>query len=180
VSGGSELVIISGASGSGKSLLGYEFGKHVSAGGGIVLSGKFDQLQQGTPFSALASAFDVYCGTLLENSGTASTVGELASNLRSSLGRDVHHLTKLIPNLAIILGPGTSPINRNEDCDNAQKRLQYLLCQFVEVISSTFSAPVTLFLDDLQWADAASIEAVNHLLIAASISHDERFFFLGC
>eukprot|EP00984_Skeletonema_dohrnii_P008873 scaffold3305_cov74-Skeletonema_dohrnii-CCMP3373.AAC.6 len=39
VSGGSELVIISGASGSGKSLLGYEFGKHVSAGGGIVLSG---------------------------------------------------------------------------------------------------------------------------------------------
>eukprot|EP00984_Skeletonema_dohrnii_P006212 scaffold2234_cov80-Skeletonema_dohrnii-CCMP3373.AAC.1 len=39
VSGGSELVIISGASGSGKSLLGYEVGKHVSAGGGIVLSG---------------------------------------------------------------------------------------------------------------------------------------------
>eukprot|EP00985_Skeletonema_marinoi_P022094 scaffold13905_cov119-Skeletonema_marinoi.AAC.1 len=182
VSGGSELVIISGASGSGKSLLGYEFGKHVSAGGGIILSGKFDQLQQGTPFSALASAFNVYCGTLLllENSDPSSIAGVLASNLRSSLGRDVHHLTKLIPNLAIILGPATSPINRNEDCDNAQKRLQYLLCQFVDVISSAFSAPVTLFLDDLQWADAASIEAVNHLLTAASLAHDERFFFLGC
>mmetsp|Transcript_21847 Transcript_21847/g.33792 ORF Transcript_21847/g.33792 Transcript_21847/m.33792 type:complete len:1355 (+) Transcript_21847:225-4289(+) len=180
VSGGSELVIISGASGSGKSLLVYESRKHVLAGGGIILSGKFDQLQQGTPFSAFASAFDVYCGTLLEDSGPSSIVGELASNLRSSLGRDVHHLTKLIPNLAIILGPATSPINRNEDCDNAQKRLQYLLCQFVDVISSTFSAPVTLFLDDLQWADAASIEAVNHLLTAASLAHDERFFFLGC
>eukprot|EP00984_Skeletonema_dohrnii_P004011 scaffold1374_cov133-Skeletonema_dohrnii-CCMP3373.AAC.2 len=182
VSGGSELVIISGASGSGKSLLVYEFGKYVSAGGGIILSGKFDQLQQGTPFSALASAFDVYCGTLLllENSGPSSIAGMLASNLRSSLGRDVHHLTKLIPNLAIILGPETSPINRNEDCDNAQKRLQYLLCHFVDVISSTFSAPVTLFLDDLQWADAASIEAVNRLLIAASISQDKRLFFLGC
>mmetsp|Transcript_24007 Transcript_24007/g.39085 ORF Transcript_24007/g.39085 Transcript_24007/m.39085 type:complete len:1132 (+) Transcript_24007:489-3884(+) len=181
MSGGSEIVTISGASGFGKSLVGYEFGKHVLAAGGIMLSGKFDQLQQGTPFSAFASAFNDYCGILLDDNGPSSISGVLASKLRSSLGRDVLHLTKLIPNLASILGPETSPINFNEDCDNAQKRLQYLLCQFVDVISSTFSAPVTLFLDDLQWADAASIEAVNHLLIAASISsHDKRFFFLGC
>lgn len=146
-----------------------------------MLSGKFDQLQQGTPFSALASAFNDYFGILLEDSEPSSISSVLASKLRSSLGRDVLHLTNLIPNLASILGPEKSPINRNEDCDNAQKRLQYLLCQFVDVISSTFSAPVTLFLDDLQWADAASIEAVNHLLITASISsHDKRFFFLGC
>eukprot|EP00985_Skeletonema_marinoi_P020331 scaffold12057_cov87-Skeletonema_marinoi.AAC.1 len=183
VSGGSEMVIISGASGSGKSLLGHEFEKHVLAGGGIFLSGKFDQLQQGTPFSALASAFNVYCGILLEDSGPSSIAGVLASKLRSSMGRDVHYLTKLIPNLAIILGPETSPIYHNDDCDNGQKRLLYLLCQFVDVISSTFSAPVTLFLDDLQWADAASIEAVNNLLITASIastSQDKRFFFFGC
>ncbi len=181
MSGSSELVIISGASGSGKSLFGYEFGKHVLAGGGIVLSGKFDQLNPGTPFSALASAFNDYFGILLEDSSPSSIAGVLASKVRASMGTDVHHLSKLIPNLATILGPETSPINRNEDCDNAQKRLQYLLCQFVEVISSTFSAPVTLFLDDLQWADAASIEAVNHLLITASIpSQEKRVFFLGC
>ena len=175
------MVTISGASGSVKSLVGYEFGKHVSAGGGIMLSGKFDQLQQGTPFSALASAFNDFCGILLEDSGPSSISGVLASKLRSSLGRDVHHLTKLIPNLASILGPETSPSNHDEDCANAQRRVQYLLRQFVDVISSTFSAPVTLFLDDLQWADAASIETVNNFLIAASISsHHKRFFFLGC
>ncbi|KAL7437496.1 hypothetical protein ACHAXM_005669 [Skeletonema potamos] len=178
--GGCELVIISGASGYGKSLLAYEVKKHVIAGGGIVLSGKFDQLQQGEPFSALASAFDVYCGILLQDSvGPSSSAEMLASKVRSLLGSEAYYLTKLIPNLATILvGPNTFPMNHNEDCDNAQKRLQYLLCQFLEVISITFSAPVTLFLDDLQWADPASIEAVNHLLLSGG--RDKCFFFLGC
>ncbi len=62
VSGVTELVTISGRSGTGKSLLAHEFGKYVLASGGIFLSGKFDQLQQGKPLSALASALDQYCG----------------------------------------------------------------------------------------------------------------------
>ncbi|KAL7425526.1 hypothetical protein ACHAXM_000060, partial [Skeletonema potamos] len=74
-------------------------------------------------------------------------------------------------------------VNHDEECMNAQQRLQYLLCQFVEVISSSFAAaPVTLFLDDLQWADLASIAAVNQLLftLGPSSSQKTRFFFLGC
>ena len=50
VSGDSELVTItiSGRSGTGKSLLAYEFGKYVlsDGGSGILLTGKFDQLEQ--------------------------------------------------------------------------------------------------------------------------------------
>ena len=67
------------------------------------------------------------------------------------------------------------------DCVNAQRRLQYLLCQLVEILSSSSAAPVTLFLDDLQWADAASIAAVSQLLLnTGSSSQQKRFFFLGC
>jgi len=181
VSSDSELAIISGVSGSGKSLLANEFGKYVLSNGGILLFGKFDQLQQGKPFSALASAFDVYCGCLLQNSGPSSVanVAEvMASELRSSLGGDAYHLAKIIPNLAIILGPEPPFINNNEDCFNTLQRLEYLLCQFVQVISTSFAAPVTLFLDDLQWADPASISALNQLLLTAG--HGRRFFFLGC
>jgi len=106
-------------------------------------------------------------------------VRELAAKLKLLLGSDAYYLTKLIPNLAIILGP--DPGNyRDEGCVNAQKRLQYFLCRFVEVISSTFSTPVTLFLDDLQWADAASIAVVDQILFSrAPLSHN-YFFFLGC
>ncbi|KAK1734958.1 putative ATPase [Skeletonema marinoi] len=138
---------------------------------------------QGKPFSALAFALDIYCGILLQDSGPSSKVAEIASKLRSSLGNEAYHLTKLIPNLASILeGPEILAINLNEDCGNAQKRLQYFLCQLLQAISSTFSAPVTLFLDDLQWADQASMEAVLQLLntLGASSQEAKSFFFLGC
>ena len=179
ISGESELVTISGTSGAGKSLLANEFGKFVSSDGGIFLSGKFDQLQQGKPLSALASTFDQYCGILLHED-MASTKEEVAFQLRSILGKEAYHLTKIIPNLATILGSELSALSHNEDCLDAQKRVQYLLCQFVEVISSSSSAPITLFLDDLQWADAASIAVVNQLLFATGSMSHGNFFFLGC
>ncbi len=174
------LVTIIGASGTGKSLLANEFGKFVSSDGGIFLSGKFDQLQQGKPFSALASTFDQYCGLLLQHEGMASTKEEVARQLRSVLGRESYYLAKIIPNLAIVLGCTISVLSHNEDCINAQKRVQYLLCQFVQVVSSSSPVPIALFLDDLQWADAASIAAVNQLLFAAGPSSSKNFFFLGC
>ncbi|KAK1744417.1 putative AAA ATPase [Skeletonema marinoi] len=179
ISGDCGLVTISGKSGTGKSLLANEFGKFVSADGGIFLSGKFDQLQQGKPFSALASTLDQYCGILLLED-MASTKEKVAFQLRSVLGKEANHLTMIIPNLATILGSELPVLSHSEDCINAQKRVQYLLCQFVEVISSSSSAPITLFLDDLQWADAASIAAVNQLFFASGPLSHMNFFFLGC
>jgi predicted ATPase len=178
---GSELVLISGPSGSGKSLLAHEFGQYVlTAGGGIILSGKFDQLHLGKPFSALASAFDDYCGVLLQDTGPFSILEALASKLRLSLGPEAYHLTKIIPNLAIILGSVDTigSTYHDEGCVNPQKRLQYLLCQFVDVITELICAPLTLFLDDLQWADLESIAVVSRLLAAPS--RRGYFFFLGC
>ena len=180
ISGDGELVIISGASGSGKSLLATEFGTFVSADGGIVLSGKFDQLKQGKPFSALASAFDSYCGKLMRKNGSLSAK-DVALKLSSSLGREVYHLARIMPNLAIILGPRMSDFRHDQACANPQERLQYLLCQFVEFLSNTFAAPVSLFLDDLQWADTASIGAVKQLLSTSlSSKMGNRIFFFGC
>ena len=181
VSGDSNLVTIYGHSGTGKSTLAHEFGKYVLLDGGILLLGKFDQRQQGKPFSALASAFNQYCGILLQNCELASSKQKLAHQINHVLGREAYHLAKLIPNLARMLGLESNSIIHDEGCTNAQNRLQYLLCRFVEVISSTFAATVTLCLDDLQWADSASIAAVNQLLLAGGIaSQNAKFFFLGC
>eukprot|EP00984_Skeletonema_dohrnii_P034453 scaffold33562_cov125-Skeletonema_dohrnii-CCMP3373.AAC.7 len=181
VAGDNELVTIYGHSGTGKSTLAFEFGKYVLSEGGILLSGKFDQRQQGKPFSALASAFNQYCGILLQDCGLAPSKQKLAHQINHVLGREAHHLAKLIPNLATILGLESNCIIHDEGCTNAQNRVQYLLCRFVAVISSTFAATVTLCLDDLQWADSASIAAVNQLLLTGGIaSQHAKFFFLGC
>eukprot|EP00985_Skeletonema_marinoi_P011488 scaffold5474_cov81-Skeletonema_marinoi.AAC.1 len=182
VSGKTEFAFISGHAGIGKSFLAYEFGKHVIMSGGIFLAGKFDQLQQGKPFSALAAAFNGYCGMLMQRSELQKRREVVASKLRSSLGREAYYLTKIIPLLNDVLGSEQSDDTFYDDgCVDAQRRLQYLLCQFVEVLSSSNDAPVTLFLDDLQWADSASIAAVTQLLCSTgSSSKQKQFFFVGC
>eukprot|EP00986_Skeletonema_menzelii_P000224 scaffold59_cov144-Skeletonema_menzelii.AAC.7 len=159
MSGDSELVTIYGHSGTGKSTLAHEFGKHVLLNGGIFLLGKFDQRQQGKPFSALASAFNQYFGILMQNSELCFLKQKLSHQVNHVLGSEAKYLAKLIPNLGKILGLEQNGLVYGEGCTNAQNRLQYLLCRFMEVISSTFDATVTLCLDDLQWADTASIAA---------------------
>ncbi|KAL7536583.1 hypothetical protein ACHAXR_007263 [Thalassiosira sp. AJA248-18] len=178
ISGQNELGIVAGPSGVGKSVLANRLGSFVTATGGLFLSGKFDQLDQNKPFSALASAFNEYCDKMFKEG--RSNLQEVATRLRIALGGDARHLVKVIPNLSVILGDCSGQQEEDNDCVDAQKRLQYLLCQFVDVISGFSGAPITLFLDDLQWSDQASINAINKLLrISGSLNTKRQFFFLG-
>ncbi|KAL7484284.1 hypothetical protein ACHAW6_009928, partial [Cyclotella cf. meneghiniana] len=181
VSGSSELAIITGMSGTGKSTMAYQLGDFITADGGLFLSGKFDQMMQSVqPFSAVASAFNTFCHALtrFEESERAILI---ASKLQTALGSDVYYLTQMIPNLSQIIyeNPTDIPHNR-DDCVDAQHRLQYLFCRFVEVIASCSGGPITLFIDDLQWADSASISLIGQLLKSSrSMQEEWRVFFLG-
>jgi len=180
ISGESELAIISGTSGTGKSVLAHRMGSFVNTRGGIFLSGKFDQLQQATPFSTLAAAFNQYCDMLISE-GDTSRSKKVGAELNRALGKESFHLSRVIPSLSAVINQDVSQPHLDEGCVDAQKRLLYLLCQFVDVISSSSGAPVTLFLDDLQWADAASIEVIHQLLlISGSLNKSKQFFFFGC
>lgn len=182
-----ECGIIVGPSGIGKSVLANRLGNSISSTGGLFLSGKFDQMQQPTPFSALASAFNDYCDNMFQD-GRAVHLELVASQLRKVLGTDGRYLTKVIPKLSVILGQSSElELDEAQDCVDAQKRLQYLLCQFVDVIASCSGAPIVLFLDDVQWADPASINVVNQLLLSSgssttgseSSSSSRQFYFLA-
>ncbi|KAL7481155.1 hypothetical protein ACHAW6_006837, partial [Cyclotella cf. meneghiniana] len=156
----------------------HRLGNFIRANSGLFLAGKFD-LQQVKPFSAVASAFNNYFGFLTrEESERAMLVG---SKLRTALGSDLYYLIQVIPNLSRLIHEHSCDIPPNQDdCVDAQQRLQYLFCQFVEVISSCSGLPITLFLDDVQWADSASISIIGQLLKAShSMGKRMRFFFLG-
>jgi len=180
ISGQNECGIIVGPSGIGKSVLANRLGSYVSSSGGLFLSGKFDQLRQATPFSALASAFNEYC-IKMTNEGRSRHLQEVASRLRIGLGRDARYLVRVIPNLSITLG-GEEYTNDDQENDrgvvDAQKRLQYLLCQLVDIIASLSGSPVVLFLDDVQWADAASINVIRQLLMYSESFNTTRQFYL--
>ncbi|KAL3787477.1 hypothetical protein HJC23_001127 [Cyclotella cryptica] len=156
-------------------------GNFITATGGLFLSGKFDQMMQNVePFSAVASAFNNYCDILTKDDETNRAL-LVASKLRKALGSDLYYLIQLIPNLSQLVHehPTDTPRKQN-DCVDAQQRLQYLFCQFVEVISSCLEGNVTLFLDDLQWADLASLSLIGQLLKTSLFRQDSKhIFFLG-
>lgn len=181
VLGSSELAIITGVSGTGKSTLATKFGDFVTANGGLFLSGKFDQIKHVKPFSAVASAFNAYCDVLAREKASERAM-LVASNLKAALGSDLYYLIQMIPSLGRILQEHSNDyIPPGRDCVNAQERLHYLFCQFVEVISSCSGSPMTLFMDDVHWADSASISIICQLLkTSRSMKGSKHFFFLGC
>jgi predicted ATPase len=177
ISGSREIAIVKGVSGAGKSYLARQVGSSIISEGGLFLMGKYDQMQQSTPFSALASALDQYCDLLIGQLGSvwANTV---INKLQSALGRDISYLIKIIPKLSTIFNNSARFLIQEPDNNikNAIQRIQYLLCQFIETIASSSIVSITLCLDDVQWMDKASISVMRYVLTQ---SHN-KFFFLAC
>lgn len=170
----SECGLIAGVSGTGKSVLAQRLGSYITASGGLFLFGKYDQTQP-TPFSAIAAAFNQYCDMLASEVET-TRAKKVAEELNHNLGKEALHLVKVIPSLRKILGQEPIEFEEDQGCVDAQRRLRYLLCQFMNVISSSYERPVTLWIDDVQWADRNSIEVINQLLLISGSS----FYFLAC
>jgi len=186
-----EAAIICGHHGIGKSQLAQEFAQYAKEVGGdekdvtkgcILLSGKFDKLQQSQPFSPVASAFNKYCDWLSSSDENASIAEKMSSELQLALGREAYALVKVIPSLSKIIGDKTD-MDESDAVEDVQKRLRYLFSQFTEVISRSHDAPLVLFIDNLQWADLASIALIKQILLVAESSgcgDNNKFFFLGC
>lgn len=175
-----ELAVVTGPAGSGKSFLSQRFGDYVTASGGLFLSAKFDQLKQSRPLSALASAFNDYCVMLSRGDGGDNGAASLASEMRVKLrDDDIFHLTRIIPSLVNILNQGTCfSFSEGNECQvvDAQQRLQFLMCQFVEAITMSTSVPITFQIDDLHNADDASVGVINQLIVTSKST--KRVFFL--
>ena len=149
--------------------------RFITADGGFCLTAKFNQMQHVTPFSVLGSAFEQYCDVLLREKDT--NWGKLVvSKLQEALGQDVYYLTNVIPKLDLLLGANMSVVDCGMNSMHALNRLCYLICQFVEVVSTYSATSITLCLDDVQWADEGSILVLNQLLTKGL----RKFFFIGC
>ena len=174
IAGSSELAVITGLSGSGKTMIANCFRDFVTASGGLFVPGKFDQMGSNSSL-VIASAFNTYCETLdrEENSVQAALV---AYNLGATLGKDVHYLTRMIPNLRHVLNDDFDESFSYQECKDDQARIRHLLSQFVDVICDCSEKPIVLFIDDMQWSDSYSISIINHLLKSR---RDGKLFFLG-
>jgi PAS domain S-box-containing protein len=161
-----ELVLVSGYSGAGKSSVVNELHKALVPPRGLFASGKFDQYKRDIPYSTLAQAFQTLTRGLLAKDEVDLTAWREA--LCEALGPNGRLMIDLVPELKLIIGE--QPPVPELPAQDAQRRFQLVLRRFMGVFAQP-EHPFALFLDDLQWLDAATLEVLEDLLTQADVQH---------
>jgi PAS domain S-box-containing protein len=166
VSGASRLALVSGYSGIGKSSVVNELQKAIVLPRGLFIAGKFDQHKRNIPYSTLAQAFQTLVRQILGKS--QEEVGHWREVIRQAIGPNGQLITNLIPELNLIIGqqPPVPPLPPQE----TQHRFLAVFRRFLGVFAQK-EHPLTLFLDDLQWLDAATLTLIEHLLTHPDVKH---------
>jgi len=154
-----EMILVSGYSGIGKSVLVQELYKPITARRGYFISGKFEQLQRNIPYSAIAAAFRSLIQQILAED--EAQLLEWREKLLAAFGSNGEAIVDVIPEVELIVGP-QPPIQQLEPME-AQNRFNLVFQKFVRVFCQS-SHPLVIFLDDLQWADAASLKSIELML----------------
>ncbi|QNI30491.1 sigma 54-interacting transcriptional regulator [Alloacidobacterium dinghuense] len=164
--GAPELVLVSGYSGIGKSSIVNELHKVLVPPRGLFAAGKFDQYKRDIPYSTLAQAFQSLVRPLLAKSDVE--LGYWREALREALGPNGQLMVDLVPELRLIIGEQT-PVPELPPQD-AQRRFQIVFRRFLAVFARP-EHPLALFLDDLQWLDAATLDLLEDLLTQTDVRH---------
>jgi PAS domain S-box-containing protein len=161
-----ELVLVSGYSGVGKSSVVNELHKVLVPPRGIFAAGKFDQYKRDIPYATLAQAFQTLVRQILVKS--EADVDQWRRALAEAVGPSGQLIADLIPEVEIIIG--RQPPVPDLPPRDAQHRFQLVFRRFLGVFAKP-EHPVALFLDDLQWLDAATLELVEHLITDPDVQH---------
>ena len=161
-----EFVFMSGYSGVGKSAVLNELYRHLIPRHGLFASCKFDQRRRDIPYATLAQAFQTLIDQILVDSD--AEVSHWRNALREAVGPNGQLIVNLIPQLEFVIGkhppvPELAPLD-------AQNRFQLVFRRFVDVFGRP-EHPLALFLDDLQWLDAATLELLEHFIIEGEVRH---------
>ncbi len=165
-SGTPELMLVSGFSGIGKSSVVHELHKALVPSRGLFAAGKFDQYKRGIPYATIAEAFQGLLRQLLGRSDVE--LGRWRDALVEALGANGQLMIGLIPELVLIIGE-QKPVPELSPRD-ALNRFQMVFRRFLGVFARP-EHPLVLFLDDLQWLDAATLDLVASLLGHPEVGH---------
>lgn len=158
-SGNAEMMLISGYSGVGKTSLVREIYKPIVQQRGYFTSGKFDQFKRNIPYASLIQAFKELIRQLLTESN--ETIAIWQTRLLEALGANGQVIVDVIPEIEQIIG--SQPAVPSLGILESQNRFIHAFQQFIKVLSQP-DHPLVLFLDDLQWADSASLQLIERLV----------------
>ncbi|MEG4572249.1 AAA family ATPase [Microcoleus sp. N3A4] len=165
----SEMMLVSGYSGIGKSALVQEVYKPITRKRGYFISGKFDQFQRNIPYASLIQAFRSLVLQLLTESEAASATWR--EKLLAAFGFNGQVIIEVIPEVELIIG--SQPTVPELPPTEAKNRFNLVFQNFIKVFTRQ-EHPLVLFLDDLQWADGASLKLIELLMTGT----DSKYLFL--
>ena len=154
-----ELILVAGYSGIGKSALVREVHKPLVTRRGYFIEGKFDQFKSNIPFSAVAQALGDLMRQLLKKPTQELQTWKQA--ILAELEGQGKVIADIVPELTTVIGP--QPEVEHLDGVERLHRLNFLLERFISVFA-THEHPLVLFLDDLQWVDAASLSFLRGIM----------------
>ncbi|MFN6563754.1 MAG: AAA family ATPase [Nostoc sp. ChiSLP01] len=167
--GNSEMMLVSGYSGIGKTSVVNEVHKPIVGARGYFIAGKFDQFKRNIPYASLIQAFQSLIGQLLTESEAQIHVWK--EKLLTKLGENGQVIIDVIPEVELIIGtqPPVTPLGATE----SQNRFNRVFGQFIGAFT-TQDHPLVVFLDDLQWADSASLNLIEQL----TTDNDSQYLLL--
>jgi PAS domain S-box-containing protein len=164
--GSSEIILVTGQPGIGKSSLIQEVYKPITARRGYFTSGKYDQFRKNVPYNAIIQAIQRLMRQIL--SEDEKMVREWRERISESLEPNGRIITDYIPELELIIGK--QPEVAALDPEETQNRFNLVIKNFLRVLC-TQDHPLAIFLDDMQWADAASLKIIKNLICDSEVHH---------
>ncbi|WP_239530701.1 adenylate/guanylate cyclase domain-containing protein [Muriicola jejuensis] len=172
--GSREIFMVSGYSGIGKSVLVHEILKPVVARNGYFINGKFDQFQRNLPYSAMISAYRLLIQQFLTEGEERLAIWR--EKFLSAFGPNGQLMIDVIPELELIIGKQSTPIPLSGEA--ARNRFTIVFRNFIKSLPSQ-EHPLVVFLDDLQWADMATIDLIHDMMKVAVNSESQYLFLIG-
>jgi predicted ATPase/signal transduction histidine kinase len=158
--GSARMVLVRGWSGIGKTALIHQLQRPILEQRGSLCSGKFDQLQRNVPYSGIIAAVRGLIRSFLADE--EASVAALRARIRAAVGPNGGILIRVIPELELIIGPQPEPIALEPA--ESEARFRWLSHAFIAALASK-EQPLVVFLDDLQWADDASLRLIQALMV---------------
>ena len=162
----SEMMLVAGLSGIGKTAVVNEIHKPIVRQRGYFIKGKFDQFRRDIPFLAIVQAFRDFMGQLLTES--KAQVDQWRRKILDAVGENGQVIIDVIPEVELLIGK--QPTVAELEPSASQNRFYLLFQKFIRVFPSV-GHPLVMFLDDLQWADSASLQVIQALMAETDTHH---------
>lgn len=164
--GKTEVALVSGSPGIGKSAIVNEIHKPIVAKHGYFVSGKFDQFRKNVPYSAIIQAFIDLIRQIL--SEREDMIADWKKRILEAIAPNGKYISNLIPQIELIIGK--QPEVPELGLEQARNVFNLVFRRFVSVFSNE-KHPLLLFLDDLQWADSSSLKLLQDLVTDIEIKY---------